>query len=245
MKKSKKIAIIIITATVIGLVAVAVYVGINIIPQKKQEKEFAQIKSLFDEVNPENTAETEEGDLLAEARRVNPDIVAWLTIPDSEIDFPIVQCGDNEFYLSHDFEGNSSYMGVPFLDYRNSNDFSDFNSIIYGHNISNKYMFYPLLKFKNQEYFDSHPYGTLTLSDGEYRINFIACAVIESDGFAYNTVFLSDREKEVFLKTVKEKGVCLREFDEEEVIKGRLCTLSTCSYEFDGARTVLIGVIEN
>jgi sortase B len=210
----------------------------------KEQQEAERNTELFDNIAPDTrVGESPDSDFLAEARKINPDIVAWLTIPDTEIDFPIVQCEDNEYYLDYDFEKNYSYMGCPFLDYRCSSDFSDFNSIIYGHNISNKYMFYPLLNFKNSDYFSSHEYGTLTLSDKQYRINFIACDVIPNDDFAYNVIFLSQHEREVFLKTVKEKAVQQRDFDIEQLTDSQIITLSTCSYEFTNARTVLFGYL--
>lgn len=206
--------------------------------------------SFYKSIKPDAADDSDEdggeeaADYLAEARAVNPDIVAWLTIPDTKIDFPIVYSGDNSYYLSHNFEKKSSYMGCPFLDYRCETDFSGFNSIIYGHNISNKYMFYPLRYFTNADYFMNHDYGILTTADKIYRINFLGCAVIESDGFAYEAVFTGLTQKKVFLETLQEKAVNLRDFDAEEMTGERLVTLSTCSYEFDEARTVLIGYLE-
>jgi sortase B len=155
-----------------------------------------------------------------------------------------VQCEDNEYYLSHGFTGEKTIYGSPFLDYRNSGDFSDFNSIIYGHNISNKYVFAPLLNFKNSDYFDSHPYGYLTLAHEKYRLNFLCSMVIESDGFVYNTVFTSKKEKETFLRDIEEKAACKRDFPDLDLKNTHFVVLSTCSYEFTNARTVLIGYLE-
>lgn len=246
----KKAIAFILTVAVIVLAAVGFYHYKNKMTDDKELEEYKLQTELFGDIRPktavgEEDDDTEQSvDYLAEGRKVNPQIVAWLTVPDSEIDFPIVRCDDNEYYLDHDFENNVSYMGAPFLDCRNSADFSDFNSVVYGHNISNKYMFYPLLNFKNKDYFDSHVCAYLTLTDKKYRINFVACAVIESDGFAYNTVFLSEKERVLFLKTAKEKAVCSIDFEPEELADKEFCTFSTCSYEFSDARTVLIGYLE-
>lgn len=237
----KKIIIILLTAAVLAFAA-AFYLYRNNSFNDMDAELYDSQAELFTDIKP--TGDTLSDDYLAESRKINPQIVAWITIPDSEIDFPVVQCEDNEYYLSHDFENSESYMGTPFLDCRNSADFSDYNSIIYGHNISNNFMFAPLTNFKDNDYFDSHSFGYLTLTDTKCKINFIACAVIENDDFAYNTVFLSQKEKEVFLKTMKEKSVQLRDFNVEDVMEARLCTFSTCSYEFSNARTVLIGYIE-
>lgn len=242
----KKILIVISAAAI--LAAVGFFICRNAESQSvgKERADYESATAAYSKAKPspsEDPAPEQTPDLLAEARKVNPDTVAWLEIPDTEIDFPIVQCGDNDYYLSHDFEKNGSYMGVPFLDCRNTADFSDFNSVIYGHNISNKYMFYPLLNFKDKDFFDSHRSGYLTLSDRRCELDIIACCVIESDGFAYETVFLTKKEKKLFLKTAKEKAVQTSDIDEDGLSDERLITLSTCSYEFDGARTILVARI--
>jgi sortase B len=233
----RKAAIIVLSVLLIATVVI----GLKLYRENDDDTaEYNRMISYFSEIKPDTA---EQNDYLAEIRKINPDIAAWITIPDTDIDFPIVQCDDNEYYLSHDIEKNESYMGVPFLDYRNSGDFSDFNSIIYGHNIKNGQMFAGLTYFKQSDYFNSHTYGILTLADGMYRIEFIACDVLESDGFAYNVVFLSDKERKVFLKNIREKAVQMRDFSDDDLVNANLCTFSTCSYEFSDARTILIGYI--
>jgi sortase B len=209
--------------------------------------EFNAQSQLYLEVKPEVTTVTntadEPVDYLTESESVNPDIVAWLTIPDTPIDFPIVQTEDNEYYLTHDLEKNESTYGVPFLDYRCSADFSDYNSIIYGHNIRGERMFAGLLEFQSSDYFKSHSYGYLTTESNRYTINFVACLVLKNDSFVYNTVFLSPDEKEVFLRDLKDNALQYREFSYDSLDGLHFVALSTCSYEFTDARTVLIGYL--
>jgi sortase B len=240
--KNKKIILIFIAAAIFILAAVCVYI---FYPEYKESDDYNKKIKYFEEIspdNPNNNYDDKNAGLLDDLKNINSDICAWITIPDTNIDFPIVQCEDNEYYLSHDIEKNYSYMGVPFLDYRNNSDFSDFNSIIYGHNIKNRRMFSDINKFKTQEFFDTHTVGYLTLNDRKHTINFIACDVVESTSFAYTTVFLSDDEKDNFIENIRKNAVCMRNFD--DLKNKNLCTLSTCSYEFDNARTVLIGYID-
>lgn len=238
----KKIIMVLLTAAVIALAAVSFYFYKNSDAYVMDNRINESQTELFSSINPDSGGENLDN--LAEGRKINPQITAWITIPGSNIDFPVVQCEDNEYYLSHDFEKNESYMGVPFLDCRNSPDFSDFNSIIYGHNISTGFMFHQLLDFKNEEFFNSHSFGYLTLTDKKYKINFIACLIIESDEFVYDITFLSQSEKTTFLKTIEQKAVQFRDFNSKMLESEQLCTLSTCSYEFSNARTVLIGYLE-
>lgn len=182
-------------------------------------------------------------DYLAECKKINLDTIAWLYIPNTNIDFPVMQSQDNEYYLNHSLEKKSSSYGVPFLDYRCSKDFSDFNSIIYGHNIRGQKMFADLLNFQNQEYFNTHPTGYLTTENFQYKIDFIACLILKNDGFAYNTIFLNDNEKNIFIDEIKSQAICYKNLTVDDISNIRLVGLSTCSYEFTDARTILIGVI--
>lgn len=188
--------------------------------------------------------ETADGDYLKDALAVNAQTVAWLTISDTDIDFPIVQGDDNSYYLDHGFDGSYYGRGCPFLDYRCSSDFTDFNSIIYGHNIQNTYVFGSLLKFRTQSYFDSHATGTLILPDEIVTIQWIACAVVENDSFIYSVVHPAESDRLLYLEQVQECAVASAELTPEDLVNRRLVVLSTCSSDYEMARTVLIGVLE-
>lgn len=250
MQKLKIFKIIVVFAAAAAVFTAAAALFYKKHNENTEEKLFKEQQQLFRDIlpyQPDDNAQTEEVrtvDLLAEPKAVNPQTVAWITIPDTDIDFPIVQCEDNSYYLSHDFECNESYMGAVFLDSRSSGDFSDFNSVIYGHNISGKYMFAPLLAFKDKRYFDSHGEGELVTSDKIYKLKFAACAVVKNDSFAYDVVFLSKKDKLRFVENLRENAVCLADFSDDDIVEKNLVTISTCSYEFDDARTILVGYLE-
>ena len=89
---------------------------------------------------------------------INPDTIAWIRFPDepSQINYPVVQGNDNQYYLKHLFSGEWNGSGCIFLDSRNRADFSDRHSIIYGHHMKNGSMFSGLTEYKKQEFYDSH-----------------------------------------------------------------------------------------
>lgn len=242
MKNLKALAFI--TSAVIVVTAVFLFCRENN-TQKREDEIFRKQEQLFSEISPDvpNQKNDEKTDYLSAAKKINPQVAAWINIPDTEIDFPIVQCENNSYYLNHDFENRENYMGVPFLDYRNQNDFSDFNSIVYGHNIKGKHMFSQLTDFKDERFFREHLSGILTTSGHVYNIEFIACAVVENDSFAYETVFLTQKEKLFFLNSLKEYAVQMTDFSDEEISEKSLITLSTCSYEYENARTILTGYL--
>ena len=91
----------------------------------------------------------------------NPDIVAWIYIEGTKINYPIVQGEDNSYYLKHLFSGEWNGSGCIFLDSRNDASFADRHSIIYGHHMKNGTMFTDLDKYKKQDFFDEHPVALL------------------------------------------------------------------------------------
>lgn len=177
---------------------------------------------------------------VASLRAAYPDAVGWLTIPNTRIDYPFVQSYDNEFYLRRSLNQESMTAGTVFMDYRNAKDFSDFNTVIYGHNMNNGSMFGTLKYFNDRQFFDANTAGTLFLADRTYKIEFFAFDVIESnDPEIYGVLAGGGVQSAEFLDYVRTTARFYR--DVGVTADDRLVTLSTCNYEFDNARMVLIG----
>jgi len=172
-----------------------------------------------------------------------PDIAAWLTVDNTAIDYPVVHGGDNDFYLNHTADKKSNAMGALFVDFRNHRDFSDFNTVIYGHSMrlrSDK-MFAGLAKFKERAYFDSHSTGTLYLPGSSHTLEIFAVVVVDSFSDFYEYAFDSPGRCQAHLEMIEAKAMFYKELG---VTAGdRILTLSTCSYEFQEARTLVIARI--
>lgn len=166
------------------------------------------------------------------------DTVAWLYCADTLINNAVVQGEDNEYYVYRLPDGTSNANGSLFMDFRNTPDLSDRNTIIYGHNMQSGNMFGTLTKYKNQAYYDAHPTLWLLTAERAYRVDLIAGLVTASDSDAYE-VFDTDEEFRSFLEAAVENST----FASQTGIDGvdRIVTLSTCSYEYATARYVLIG----
>ncbi len=240
MKKRRLIIIIVVLVLILAGILTAIFYLYD--KGGQIEREYETKLQVYEGIKPEGVQT--DVNYLADCLSINPDTVAWITIPDTEIDFPVVQGEDNSYYLNHGFEKEISSLGVPFLDYRVSGDFTDFNSIIYGHHIKGGMMFSGLDKYKDEDYFLSHRTGYLTTGDRIYTIHFVACMVSESDGIAYKAVFLTEREKSDYLEQISDKALVLNDFSIEFLGNKQMITLSTCSYEFEDARTVVIGYLE-
>ena len=109
----------------------------------------------------------EETKSFEDFRAMNNDVIGWLTIYDTTIDYPVVRSPkSNDDYLSKNPEGEWEGSGSLFLDHNNKADFSDFNTIIFGHHMAGPAMFGQLDEFLNKDFFDKHEYANLYYSDG-------------------------------------------------------------------------------
>ncbi len=175
--------------------------------------------------------------LLAE----NADVVGWLYCADTPINYPLVRSEDNDYYLYRLLDGTSNANGSIFMDYRNSPDFSDWNSIFYGHNMQSGAMFGTLQRYRQQTYFEKHPVMYLLTPQQDYKVVLIS-------GY---TTWDTASETYGFPETLEERNVLVENALDRSTFKAgvtvldtdRLLTLSTCAYEFENARYVLVGVL--
>lgn len=115
-------------------------------------------------------------------KKINPDIVAWIRIPDTSIDYPVVQGNDDSYYLTHTFKKTEHVAGAIFLDSDNNADFSDDKNIIYGHNMKDGSMFQGLHKYENEQYLKTHNKVYLYLPNGQTLIySVIKCGYVKAD----------------------------------------------------------------
>ena len=170
-------------------------------------------------------------------RTANSDIIAWLTIPDTAIDYPVMQAADNQYYLHYDVDKKENKNGAPFLDYRAHADFSDFNNVIYGHHMRSGRMFQNLVKFKEKAFFDSHTAGTLYTPNQTWRLGIFAVAVTPEHSAWYDNTLFSIAKKEAHLQMMQKTAMYYRDIG--VTADDRIVLLSTCSYEYNGARLVV------
>lgn len=185
---------------------------------------------------PEDTKE----ELTEQVRQLSAehkDSVAWLYIPDTNINYPVMQSGDNEYYAHRAADGSYLYAGSLFMDYRCSSDFTDFNSVIYGHNMGNRTMFADIPNYENEEFFMNHSFGWLTTEDEVRLIDFFAVArTTDTSG-----LYIADPTFEEWDSQLRN---CASIYKEIGISKeDNLITLSTCTSAEGNSRTILVGKI--
>ena len=169
------------------------------------------------------------------------DIVAWIYCPDTPVNYPIVQGPDNQFYLRRMTNGEYNNAGTLFMDFRNEEDFTDKNTIIYGHNMKNDTMFGSLPMYEEQEYYDKHPVMYLLTAEKNYKIELFSSFITSADSDIYSLP-TEENNFEAHISDLRENS----DFKSNVSIEhgDGIVTLSTCSYEYDVARRVVIGVLK-
>ena len=125
------------------------------------------------------------------------------------------------------------------MDYRSSFDFSDQNTVIYGHNMRDGSMFAGLLEFKTHEYFEEHPYFLIYLPDRLLYFDIVASIVVPDDSIVYSTGLLEETFFLRFIEKVEENRFL--HSGSELSTEDHFVTLSTCDYVFENSRCVLVG----
>ena len=164
-----------------------------------------------------------------------PDAIGWLIIPGTNINYPLMQGSDNDYYLHHAYDGSHLSAGSIFLDFRCENRLMNGINIVYGHNMKNGSMFAGLTNFGDTDYFNSHRYGWLATSDKVYRLDFFSLAHIDCDDSFYDG---SQPVTEWIPRVEQHSTICTGiTYDASD----RFISLSTCTRATGDDRTVLTG----
>jgi len=173
---------------------------------------------------------------------LNPDAIGWLEIYGTNIDYPIVQGADNWEYLNKDAKGNYSLAGSIFMDAENQKDFSDFNTILYGHNVEEETMFGSIREFTDQKYFDDRPYGDLYYGNRHYGLRIFEILTLDAyNSSIYRIVDGNEADHENYLTELSKLAVQKRDIDKAD--EERLLLMSTCSNAGTNIRNILVAGI--
>jgi len=177
---------------------------------------------------------------FAALREINADAAAWLYCPDTVIDYPVMKADDYNYYLNHLADGTSNANGALFIDYNCAADFSEQLTVIYGHHMKSGKMFGSLKGYKTQSYYQAHPDMYLYTEQENYQIELLYGCVIGA-GQWRERAFMYVENIDALLSYAEHNTTFKSNATYEKGDK--LVVLSTCSYEFDGARYVVIGIL--
>lgn len=181
-----------------------------------------------------------------ELKKINDDIYAYIKIPGTVIDYPVVQATyeDDDFYLNHDLNKKYKFAGSIYSEKKNSRSFNDRNTVLYGHNMLNGTMFQNLHKFRNKEFFDQNEY--IYIYTPGHILTYKICAAYKYDNrHLLNTINYSDNTVfEDYLNYVKSPTSMMVNKREVELnLDSKLITLSTCIGDEKDYRYLVQGVL--
>ncbi len=238
MNKHLRYAILVVC---IGVLSVSIYkIASYVFDYQSAKKDYNQATSLFNlpelpVIAPEEEETNQEENLyesyfencnLNALKKVNSEVLGWIVIPNTNISYPVARHNDNSYYLTHTYTKEYNHVGTPFLDYRNKTNFTDFNSIIYGHRMKNKTMFSALHQFLEKKTWEENPYILLYTESGISTYKIFAAFKGDPDGISYECNITSDKRKQSFI----DYAIKCSEYDTgiKPTSEDTFLTLSTC-----------------
>lgn len=180
-------------------------------------------------------------------RAENPDVVGWVNMPNTPIDYPVVQGKDNEFYLNHSFSGEQNWLatyGTIFLDCTNNAQFKDESNVLYGHHMNDGSMFAEIDKMTNQEAFDKNSTYYILTPEGNYRLRTFAMVITDGSDAIVETNFANMAKKVAYIQDKLDRSVVSgTNLSAVELAKAKLFVMSTCDYSRGDGRAILFAYV--
>ena len=245
---ARKIKILLIVLLAVVFLVSAYNLGKILWDNYQAEKAYKQLQTQYVTILPtqpqeeDSTPKPEEQTFQMAVdfdalRKVNKDVTGWLYCEDTYIHYPVVQGKDNVKYVRTGFNGSWLISGTLFVDFRNGALGEDTNYIIYGHNMKTDRMFGSLLKYKEQDYYESHKILYYITPQGTYLIEPVAGRIVHEEEILYDPN-PDSAEYGAFLQETKANSTFDSGISLEEVDKWMI--LSTCSQENETTRYVLL-----
>lgn len=169
--------------------------------------------------------------------KINSDIIGWLNVPGTAIDYPVVKTTDNSYYLTHNFNKENSAQGAIFMDFRNIGNGEDKNTILYGHNMKDGSMFEGLCSYKDEAFLTQHPIIEFDTLDKAIKWQIFSIYVTDTNFYYIQTAFTKPSDFMLLLSQMQKRSLFTTKVNITEA--DNILTLSTCSYEFNNARFVV------
>ena len=178
---------------------------------------------------------------------VNEDIYAWISIEDTNVSYPILQHPtDNAYYLDHTVDHVAGLPGSIYTENRNTKDFTDFNTLIYGHNMKDGSMFKHLHKFRDKEFFDTHDTVMVYTEDHSLTYKIYAAVVYNNDHILIKYDNASVEDRQAFIQSLHDIKSSTKLFREDMMIdeNSKLITMSTCTGDSNTRLLVIAALME-
>lgn len=238
-KKKNPVFLVIFLAALAIFLFAAIKLGLVFFNYYKEDSVYNGLESLAGAKKSGQDAADASGYVSAidfsSLKELNPDTIAWVYFETMDINYPIVQGEDNDFYLHHDFYKEDSTSGCIFMDTESSPDFSSYNSFIYGHNMKNKSMFAKLNQYADEEFYRANTTFLIYTPTETRRYEIYSCypAALDLDSFTYS--FDTQEEYALWQEKVKARSLYdtgVTPDPSENSVTLMTCTPKGSSYRF-------------
>lgn len=238
--KSKRVKIIIVAILLMAIFSLIFYL------YHSKSKNDNTLDSIEIDTSKVTNEVTERMLQVEELKKQNEDIIGWIEIPNTNINFPVVQGTDNQYYMTHTYQKEDSKDGSIFLDKSYNWDLPSSNLLLYGHNNKNGNMFQGLLEYEKESYYKEHPTikFTTVAEDFEYEIISVFKSRVyyksEKDVFRYYYFINAENEEEYNYYIEECKKASLYDIEKTATFGEQLLTLSTCEYSQEDGRFAIV-----
>lgn len=246
VKNHKKRLLILAIVLIISVIMIIYLKNKSIINSDEAIKNIANDNSQIQEENTENN-KTERMSLLEDLQKQNSDIIGWLQIENTNINYPVLQGNDNDFYMTHNYKKEYSKEGSLFLDKDYDWTLPSTNLLIYGHNNrGTNEMFTGLINYKDEDYYKKHKTIRFTTNteDAEYEIISVFLSRVyyksEKDVFRYYYFINAENEQEFNEYVKNSKDASLYDIEATAEYGDQLLTLSTCEFSQEDGRLAIV-----
>lgn len=238
MDKNKKSIItkVVLVICIVAFLISAFFVVKYFVDKHNSEKAYEELQNKVEQTTEPTTEEPKPD--YSEAVEKNAETVGWITIPGTNVNFPVVQTIDNSYYMNHNFENKKEFRGAIFMDYRNDPVNLDANTIIYGHNAYDGTVFSDIDNYRDIDYFKEHPVIEFNTLDKYYKWKIYAVFVTnqiasEDNGYIFNYIYphLEGENFEGYIEEVNKRTLYHTGVDIEDGDK--LLTLQSCTRVLD------------
>lgn len=239
---------IVMIAAVVALIGLGVFLSGNG-RQVGNTGNYGDVQNNQGSILENNEPAVGEGDLVnvpedfEEFRKLNEDVYAWIEIEDTNINYPILQSPNSDsYYLNHTVEHRIGLPGSIYTEKVNSKDFTDFNTLIYGHDMKDGTMFKHVHKFKDKEFFDEHEKIMIYTEDKALEYKVYAVVVYDDRHIMYTYDNDDEADREAFIKSLTKRKNLNNHFREGMTLDkdSKLITLSTCISGRPNNRLILV-----
>ncbi|MCL2392649.1 MAG: class B sortase [Oscillospiraceae bacterium] len=267
--KSLRLLYILLAISLVGVLTFGVWIGIDFFLDWQSQNHYValaasietrprgpQSRPAISPVNNPNSNDEHEGSSLGasveeeqepwepyadfdELSERFPGIIGWIKLDGTAINYPIMQWTDNYYFLGHLPDGTRHRSGSIFMDYRNTRDFSDKNTILYGHESRTDDMFGALKHFRNQEFYDAHQIIYIHTPLSDYQLVIFTAYLVDSGVEVPRMDFRDDEHFADYIRDIR--GRSFFSSGVEVSVEDRIVTLATCAYDFVNARLVVVG----